>query len=224
MRIYPSLLAFDLLELRSQVETISELGVAEFHLDVMDGQFVPNLTFGAGLAKAVSRATDLPINAHLMVYTPELLFAQLKNAGVSKVYVHPEATPHIHRVLSLAADIGLAPAIAINPGTPLTVIEPVIDLIDYVVLMTVEPGYAGQKFMTSSLPRLSELVTLREKNERDFLISIDGGVDYPNAVECAKRGAEVYVTGIYTVFTQPEGITEACKKFNRTMREAITES
>jgi ribulose-phosphate 3-epimerase len=149
-------------------------------------------------------------------------FGPLAENGADYVSFHTDATSFARRALGAIHGLGMKGGVAINPSQPVEVIEPFIQDIDYAVLMTVEPGYAGQRFMADSLPRVSELARLRSRHERDFLISIDGGVDYPNAVECALRGAEVYVTGIYTVFRQSDGLSDACRRFDRTLSEAVT--
>jgi ribulose-phosphate 3-epimerase len=156
-----------------------------------------------------------------MVTDPMNYLPQLVENRADWVSFHMDATNFSRRVLASIRERGMKAGVVINPSQPVGIVEPVLRFVDYVVLMTVEPGYAGQRFMVDSLPRVSELVALREKHGLDFLISIDGGVDYPNAIECARRGAEVYVTGIYTVLRQPDGIVEACRRFQRTLEDAV---
>jgi len=192
--IFPSLLAFDLLKLEEQTATLSALDIAGFHLDVMDGQFVPNITFGASLCNAVKRVTDKPINAHLMTYTPHNLFSDLQKAGVTKVYIHPESTPHINRVLHQALDNGLTPAIAINPGTPLCVIEPLIDIIEGVLIMTVNPGFGGQSILDNSIDRIKKCSDMLRAYPNVELIA-DGGIKLNNIKTLKDAGLTAAVIG-----------------------------
>jgi len=192
--IFPSLLAFDLIKLREQVTAIASLGVEGFHLDIMDGQYVPNLTFGASLARAVSTLTDLPITAHLMTYTPENLFSELYDSGVTKVYIHPESTPHINRVLNLALDAGLIPAVAINPGTPLCAIDPILDIIKGVLVMTVNPGFGGQRILSNSIGRIKNCAELLSNYPEIELIA-DGGIDTTNIRNLKFAGLSAAVIG-----------------------------
>jgi ribulose-phosphate 3-epimerase len=216
----PSLANCSFLKMGEQVEELVAGGIHWFHVDIMDGHYVPNLCFPVKIVGELKAAyPQIAVDVHLMTSDPMAYFPLLAEQKADYVSFHMDASNFSLRCLTTIKNLGMKAGVVINPSQRISVIEPVIGMIDYAVLMTVEPGYAGQRFLTSSLPRLSELVSLRKKSGRDFLISIDGGVDYPNAVECAKLGAEVYITGIYTVFAQPEGITEACKKFNRTLNE-----
>ena len=216
----PSLANCSFLKMGEQVEELVRGGIHWFHVDIMDGHYVPNLCFPVKIIGELKAAyPGIAVDIHLMTTDPMAYFPLLAEQKADYVSFHLDATSFALRCLGTIKKLGMKAGGVINPSQQISVIEPVIDLLDYVVLMTVEPGYAGQKFMTSSLPRLAELVYLREKSGRNFLISIDGGIDYPNAIECAKLGAEVYVTGIYTVFSQSEGITAACQKFNRIMNE-----
>lgn len=206
-------------------EEVNELaagGVDWFHIDIMDGHYVPNLCFPVRIVGELKRKyPSIKADVHLMVTNPMDYLGELLRFGADYVSFHADATPFTRRALRTIHEMGMKGGVVINPSQPVSVIEPYIQDLDYVVLMTVEPGFAGQKFMTDSLPRVSELAALRERHQKAFLISIDGGVDYPNAVECVRRGAEVYVTGIYTVFNQPDGITNACKRFAKQMNEAL---
>lgn len=177
LSIYPSLLSFDFSCLRAQIVALTAAGAAGFHFDVMDGQFVPNLTFGALVPRALRPHTPLPFAAHLMVYTPEALIDPLVKAGVSCLYLHPESTPHIHRALGRVRDAGAVPGIAINPGTPLVMLEPVLELVEAILVMTVNPGFGGQAFIPTSLGRVAELRALLERRGLHPAIECDGGVD-----------------------------------------------
>ncbi len=221
----PSLANCGLLEMGSQVEQLVQGGVQWFHIDMMDGHYVPNFSFGFSFIKELKEHyPQVQTDIHLMITDPMAYLPQLKQAGADWVSFHMDATNFTRRTLTTIREMGMKAGVVINPSQRVDIIEPIIDFVDYVVLMTVEPGYAGQKFMVDALPRVSQLVALRKQYHKDFLISIDGGVDYPNAVECVKRGAEVYVTGIYTVFRQPEPIAQACKKFQQTMEQVAQQA
>ena len=218
----PSLANCSFLDMGQQVEELAQGGADWFHIDIMDGHYVPNLYFPVKIVGELKQkypaiATDV----HLMVTDPLSYLPQLKQNKTDWVSFHMDATNFSRRTLVAIREMGMKAGVVINPSQQISVIEPIIRFLDYVVLMTVEPGYAGQKFMVDSLPRLTELDALRKQYGVDFLISIDGGVDYPNAIECARRGAEVYVTGIYTVFQQQDGITAACQRFKETLTNAL---
>ncbi len=203
-----------------EVRELAEGGADWFHIDIMDGHYVPNLCFPVRIVGELKKKyPSIKADVHLMVTNPMDYFALLRENGADYVSFHADATNFARRALRAIQELGMKGGVVINPSQPISIIEPYIQDLDYVVLMTVEPGYAGQKFMVDSLPRVSELAALREKYQKDFLISIDGGVDYPNAFECIRRGAEVYVTGMYTVFNQTDGIKAACKRFMKQMTE-----
>jgi ribulose-phosphate 3-epimerase len=192
--LYPSLLSFDFARLGEQVAVLEAAGAAGLHFDMMDGQFVPNLTFGPMVLQAVKARTALPCWAHLMVYRPEELIPALADAGAARVYIHPEATPHVHRVLGLIKQRGMEAGIAINPGTPITSVEPVLDLLDGILMMSVNPGFGGQAFIPSTLLRLRELRALLDRNGVTPDIECDGGVDastLPPLIAAGMTGAVV---------------------------------
>lgn len=210
-------------ELGQQVEELVQGGAHWFHIDIMDGHYVPNLSFPVRIVGELKKKyPDMVTDVHLMVTDPMSYLPILKQNNADWVSFHMDATNFSRRTITTIQEMGMKAGVVINPSQPVSIIEPIIKFLDYVVLMTVEPGYAGQKFMVDSLPRVSELAALREQHGTNFLISIDGGVDYPNAIECARRGAEVYVTGVFTVFQQPDGIIDACKRFQKTMTEAVS--
>ncbi len=190
-RLAPSILSFDLTDLRGKVETLSSAGAPILHLDVMDGQFVPPITFGDQYARNLRSASKALFEAHLMVDDPERQFEPFKSAGCERVIFHAEATRHAHRLAQQLRDMGVSPGIAINPGTPWQIAEPVLAEVDLVLVMTVNPGWGGQKFISEALDKVTALRSLRP----DADIEVDGGID-PTTLPVARRaGANVFVVG-----------------------------
>ena len=218
----PSLACCSFLKMGEQAEELAKCGIEWFHIDIMDGHYVPNLCFPVKIVGELKAAyPNIAMDVHLMTTDPLAYIPILAEQKADYICFHMDSTSFSLRCLTAIKKLGMKAGVAINPSQQISIIEPVIDMLDYVVLMTIEPGFTGQKFIDTSLSRLTELVCLREKGNWDFFISIDGGLDYPNMTECIKRGAEVFVTGVFTIFSQPEGITEACRKFNRIVDETI---
>jgi ribulose-phosphate 3-epimerase len=193
--IAPSILSADFARLAEEIQTVERAGATILHVDVMDGRFVPNITIGLPVVKAISRATRLPIDAHLMIVEPGQYAELFVKAGAQMVSIHIEADAHAHRTLSAIRAAGAQAGIAINPGTSLSAIEECLKFADYVLLMSVNPGFGGQKFIPESLDRLRRLRRMIAERGLKTRIEIDGGIDADNIAEIAAAGAEIIVSG-----------------------------
>ena len=195
VEIAPSILSADFARLAEEIQVVERAGASLLHVDVMDGRFVPNITIGLPVVKAIARATRLPLDAHLMIVEPGQYAEQFVAAGAQMVSVHIEADPHAHRTLSAIRAAGGRAGIAINPGTSLSAVEEVLKFADYVLLMSVNPGFGGQKFIPESLDKLRRLRSMIDERGLTTRIEIDGGIDRDNIAEVAAAGAEIIVSG-----------------------------
>lgn len=196
IQIAPSILSADFAKLGAEVKAVEEAGADIIHFDVMDGRFVPNITIGPLVVGAVKRSTKLPIDCHLMIEAPDRYIADFVKEGASMVSVHPESGPHLHRTLSLIRSLGAKAGVVLNPGTPIEAVEYVTDDLDYVLVMSVNPGFGGQKFIPSALGKVRALRQLLDARGRpEVPIEIDGGVNAQNAGEIAKAGVTMMVAG-----------------------------
>ena len=193
IKIAPSILSADFADMGRNVEFIDKCGADLIHCDVMDGAFVPNITFGAGMVKAISKHTDKPLDVHLMIEKPERYIDDFINAGAGYITIHYEATDHPQRILEYIRSKGVKAGIVYNPATPVDSLEYLLDSLDMVLLMSVNPGFGGQKFIPSTLEKIKKVKSII--GERNILIEVDGGVNLENAKDVINAGATVLVAG-----------------------------
>jgi ribulose-phosphate 3-epimerase len=204
LRIAPSILASDFARLGEEVRAVEAAGADIVHVDVMDGRFVPNITLGPAIVAAVRRSTKLPVDVHLMIVEPERYVGEFARAGADRISVHLEATPHLHRVVEQIRELGKKAAVAVNPHTPLAGLEVVLPELDMVLLMTVNPGFGGQKFIEAVVPKIRALRAEIDRRVLDCDIQVDGGIDPQTAPVVVSAGATVLVAGS-SVFHAPGG-------------------
>lgn len=194
-KIAPSILASNFAKLGEEIQDVDRGGADYIHVDVMDGQYVPNISIGPMIVEAIRPVTDLPLDVHLMIENPDKYIEAFAKAGSDIITVHQEACPHLHRTIQLIKSYGVKPGVVINPATPAEMIKPILDEVDLVLLMTVNPGFGGQSFISSVVPKIRQIAQWREEMGLDFEIEIDGGVTTETAKTCTDAGADVLVAG-----------------------------
>ena len=194
-RIAPSILAADFGRLGAEVESVERGGADWIHVDVMDGHFVPNLTIGPVVVEAVKRVTRLPLDVHLMIEQPERYVDAFVKAGAATVGVHVEACPHLHRTVEQIREAGARASVVLNPGTPASGVEAVLGDVDQVLVMTVDPGFGGQSFIDSMIPKIATLRSWIDERGLDVALEVDGGISEQTIGAAARAGADVFVAG-----------------------------
>lgn len=208
-----SVMCANLARLEDDLKILEEAGCDELHFDIMDGLFVPNFTLGVDFIKAAKGVCSLPCHAHLMIMKPESYIERFVDAGCDIVSVHVETCPHAHRTLEQIRAAGASPAIAINPATPLTKLDFLLDYVDRIMVMTVDPGYAGQRIIPGAFERVKILKENVDYRERRIEIEVDGNIDVHNAAILANMGASVFVMGTSSIFKNNGPLGEAFHKF-----------
>lgn len=201
--IAPSILAADFARLGEEVEAVALAGADWIHLDVMDGHFVPNISFGPAVVKALRGRTTLPFDIHLMIAPVDPYLEAFAQAGADQILIHIEAGPHTHRSLQLIRQLGAKPGIVLCPATPASAIAEVMDLVDVILVMTVNPGFGGQKFLPSQLPKINALRDMITRSGRDIRLAVDGGIDTTTAPLATQAGADVLIAGS-AVYGKPD--------------------
>ncbi len=195
--VSPSMLACDFANIQRDCQLINDSNADWFHLDIMDGVFVPNLSFGIPVVEAIKKHAQKPLDVHLMIVQPERYIDAFKQAGADLLNVHYEASPHLHRTIESIRQAGMKPAVTLNPHTPVSLLEDIITDVDMVLLMSVNPGFGGQKFITNTIKKVESLKELILRRNGKALIEVDGGVDNHSAPLLVKAGADVLVAGSF---------------------------
>ena len=219
IKLAPSILAADYRRLGEQVREAEAAGADYIHVDVMDGHFVPNISIGSVIVQAVRGITALPLDVHLMIEEPERHIEAFARAGADILTVHPEASPHIHRVVEMIRRVGARPGVALNPGTPLSMIEDVLADVDLVLIMSVDPGFGGQEFIEEVLPKLRRLRRLLDDAGSAVEVEIDGGITAETAPRSVQAGARVLVAGT-AVFKDKGRIAENMARLRKSVEGA----
>ena len=208
IELAPSILSADFARLGEQVSRAAEGGGTIIHVDVMDGHFVPNITLGPQLVRSLRKATKLPLDCHLMIENPDLYIPAFADAGADWMSVHLEATRHLDRSLNLVKNLGCRAGVVINPATPVEMLSEVLGIVDYVLVMSVNPGFGAQPFIPNSLHKLSKLRSLRDERSLNYRIEVDGGVAPDTVAQVVRAGAEILVAG-NAVFSRGDPKTNA---------------
>ena len=201
-KILPSILSADFANLERDVKELEQIGIDMFHIDVMDGNFVPNISFGFPIIEAIRSKTDKIFDCHLMIARPEEYVERFCNAGCDMGSFHIEATDHADRVIQIIKNSGKKAGIVLNPQTPIESVKYLLPKLDYVLIMTVNPGFGGQKFISEMLEKIEELAKIREEKGYSFLIQVDGGVNVETSKLCRDRGADLLVCGSFLFGTE----------------------
>lgn len=195
IKIAPSILSANFAELGAEINEVERAGADYIHVDVMDGHFVPNITIGPLVVEAIKPTTNLPLDVHLMIENPDQYIEAFAKAGASIITVHQEASVHLHRTIHLIKRFGVKAGVAINPATPVAMMEPVLPYIDLALVMTVNPGFGGQSFIPETISKIKTLDEWRKRHDYAYEIEVDGGINVETAKICVENGADVLVAG-----------------------------
>jgi ribulose-phosphate 3-epimerase len=219
IEIAPSILASNFARLGDEIRAVEQGGAEVIHVDVMDGHFVPNISIGIPVVASLRKATRLPFDVHLMIEQPEEYIEEFVRAGADRVLVHQEATPHLDRALAMIRELGAQAGAVINPSTPVVMLSDVLDKVDTVLVMSVNPGFGGQKFIPRAIDKIRQLNEWRGRYNAAFRIEVDGGVDLENIGELAQAGANTFVAGT-SIFHKPDP-AEAVRQLRKLATEAL---
>lgn len=198
VKIAPSILSADIMNLERDVKAAEAAGADVFHIDIMDGHFVPNMSFSPSVVEGMRSVTDKPLDVHLMIENPDAYVKPIVEAGADTVLIHAESTQHIYRSIDLVKSLGAKAGVVVNPGTPLETVKELFPIIDQILVMTVNPGFGGQKFIPGMTKKIQRLDQLRQTAaDDDFEIEVDGGINNETISQCAKAGADIFVAGSY---------------------------
>ena len=214
IKLAPSVLSADLLKLEAQVREVEQNGADMIHVDVMDGQFVPNITFGPVIVKTLARITDLPLDVHLMINNADRYIDDFAAAGANLISVHQEALPHLHRAIQAIHDHKIKAGVVLNPATDVASILPILPEIEMVLIMSVNPGFGGQKFLNLAVDKIAELYRIRQEKDLDFMIEVDGGRNLKTTPLVVAAGADVLVAG--NAIFGSKNIGQACREIKET--------
>lgn len=223
IQIAPSILSADFSCLAEEIKAVVEAGADLLHVDVMDGHFVPNLTFGPPVIKAIRKVTDIPFDVHLMIDNPDQYLEDYAQAGADYIGVHVEVCRHLNRTLTRIAELGKKPVVVLNPHTPLCSIENVLDLVSMVLVMSVNPGFGGQNFIPGSVEKVAELHAMLSRRDLKVPIQVDGGIQADTIGQVAAAGAQVFVSGS-GVFGHASGYRAAMEDMRQRAREYVRQS
>ena len=221
IEIAPSILAANFACLGDGIGAVERGGAAMLHVDVMDGHFVPNISIGVPVVASLRKATRLPLDVHLMIESPESYIQAFAEAGADMISVHQEATPHLDRALAMIREHGCRPGVVINPATPVGTLSEVLGNVDHVLVMSVNPGFGGQKFIPGALGKIRELKLIRERYNHSFRIEVDGGVGPENVVDLVRAGASMLVAGT-SIFHTPD-VAEAVRSLKELASGALAQ-
>lgn len=219
VKIGPSLMCGDMGNLEETVKTLDKPRVDFFHFDIMDGKFVPNFTMGPDMIKALRPISNKPFDIHLMIEEPERHIETFVDAGADMISIHAEATTHLQRTLQSIKNHGVKAGIALNPATPINCLDYVWDVVDYIVLMTVNPGFAGQKFIPLTLKKIEKLKKIMKEQNLDIPIQVDGNISYETIPLVLEKGAEMLVCGTSSLFKKDEPLVQSLYKLEKFISE-----